>query len=342
VKDYVKRYSSQRNPIPPEHVLVFDEAQRAWDAARVADGHKTDVATARSEPELFVEFAERIPDWCVVIGLIGGGQEIHVGEEGGVGQWTDAISKSPDWQRWQVHTPLGLQNQLQTSLRPEVPLASHAPLNLDREIRFHLASEIHDYVQGLLQGESVDANAALAEKLESNGFHLRFTRDLHTAKDYLWSRYREYPTARFGMLASSKDKVLEHHGIPNDFQSTKRVRFGPWYGDDEHKAGSQSCRLLEQCVTEFGAQGLELDGALLGWGTDFIREDGTWTNRLARGYRTKVPLRDPFQLRMNAYRVLLTRARDGVVVFIPRLDELEETAAFLAQSGFRSLDCGAT
>lgn len=338
VKDYVRRYSNQRNSIPPEHVLVFDEAQRAWDAARVADGHKTDVATAKSEPELFVEFAERIPDWCVVLGLIGGGQEIHVGEEGGVAQWTDAISRSPQWERWRVHAPPGLSQQLQASLRAEVSLSDHSHLNLDREIRFHLASEIHDYVRGLLHGESSQANLTRAKRLESDGFHLRLTRHLEVAKDYLWSRYRENPSARYGMLASSKDKVLEDHGVPNDFQSTKRVKFGPWYGDDEDQPGSQSCRLLNQCVTEFGAQGLELDGALLGWGTDFMREGGRWTNRLARGYRTKVPLRDPFQLRLNAYRVLLTRARDGVIVFIPRIGILDETEEFLIQSGFESLD----
>ena len=337
VKDYVKRYSSNRSPIPPEHVLVFDEAQRAWDAARVADGHKTDPATARSEPELFVEFAERIPDWCVVIGLIGGGQEIHVGEEGGVGQWTTAISQSPEWTRWRVHAPPGLQAQLQSTIKIDVPLMKHETLNLDREIRFHLASEIHDFVRSLLEGKQSEENSMLAKRLEASGFHLRMTRDLDVAQDYLRSRYEEHSSARFGLLASSKDKVLEHHGVPNDFQSTKRVRYGPWYGDDEHKAGSQSCRLLEQCVTEFGAQGLELDGALLAWGTDFMREDGKWTNRLARGYRTRVPLRDPFQLRMNAYRVLLTRARDGVVVFLPEIAELDETAAFFQQSGFQLL-----
>lgn len=338
VKDYVKRYSTARSPVPPEHVLVFDEAQRAWDAARVADGHKSDVATSRSEPELFVEFAERIPDWCVVIGLIGGGQEIHTGEEAGVGQWTTAISRSPEWQRWRVHTPVGLHAELKATLSVDVPIDQHLPLNLDREIRFHLANEIHGFVQGLLSSQGPSASASLAAKLEASGFHLRMTRDLETAKEYLRSRYEENRSARFGLLASSKDKVLEHHGVPNDFQSTKRLRYGPWYGDDEHVPGSQSCRLLEHCVTEFGAQGLELDGALLAWGTDFIREDGVWSNRLARGYRSRVPIRDPFQLRMNAYRVLLTRARDGVVVFLPEIGQLDETADHLRQSGFVSLD----
>ena len=78
--------------MPPEHVLVFDEAQRAFDANMVREKHKR--PTARSEPEEFIGFADRIPEWCVVIGLIGTGQEIHVGEEGGVGQWRAAVEGS--------------------------------------------------------------------------------------------------------------------------------------------------------------------------------------------------------------------------------------------------------
>ncbi len=338
VKEYVKRYSSPRTPTPPEHVLVFDEAQRAWDAAKVADGHKSDLATARSEPELFIEFAERIPEWCVVLGLIGGGQEIHTGEEAGVGQWAQAISGSSRKNEWYVHAPPALASTLEASLGAAVTLKSTPTLNLDKEIRFHLASEIHDFVHQVLHGGQEQQNARIADRLEKAGFHLRITRDLDVAKAYLRDRYRENSEARFGLLASSKDKSLEFYGVPNGFQATKRVKYGPWYGDAETQIASQSCRHLEQCVTEFGSQGLELDAALLAWGTDLIREDGAWTNRFARGYRTKVPIRDPFQIRLNAYRVLLTRARDGVVVFIPQLDELEETMDFLRQSGFRTLD----
>ena len=82
--------------------------------------------------------------------------------------------------------------------------------------------------------------------------------------------------------------------IPNDFQSTTRVRIGPWYGDDEHDYAGHSCRRLETCVTEFGAQGLELDATLLAWGTDLALRDGRWTNERARGYLKGVKVRDPF------------------------------------------------
>ncbi len=95
VKDYVKTYSSRPGLVPPEHVLVFDEAQRAFDADMVAAKHAGHAGgrTHRSEPEHFIEFAGRIPEWCVVIGLIGGGQEIHVKEEAGLARGREPVRK---------------------------------------------------------------------------------------------------------------------------------------------------------------------------------------------------------------------------------------------------------
>ena len=161
------------------------------------------------------------------------------------------------------------------------------------------------------------------------------TRDLDVAKNYLQERYSEYKEARFGMVASSKDKILIDYGVNNDFQSTKRVKLGPWYSQNQNEP--HSCRRLETVVTEFGSQGLELDMTLLCWGNDLIIKGGEWSNEYARGYRPRVPLRDPFRLRQNAYRVLLTRGRDGVVTFLPRDSLLDETWEFLIDCGFKEL-----
>jgi hypothetical protein len=90
-------------------------------------------------------------------------------------------------------------------------------------------------------------------------------------------------------------------------------------------------------VTEFGCQGLELDAALLAWGTDFIRTAGEWTNDRARRYQNAGRVRDPYQLRVNAYRVLLTRARDACVVFVPPIPIMDETFDYLLRAGFREL-----
>jgi hypothetical protein len=333
VKDYVRTYSSRPGLVPPEHVLVFDEAQRAFDAEMVHAKHP-EHGGHKSEPELFIEFAERIPEWCVVVGLIGGGQEIHVGEEAGLIQWRWAVERATGSDQWTVHAPLAVADIFDGS---PVSFDLQPPLNLDTELRFHFAKDLHRFVAGVLDAKPVDALARIAESLEADGFHLRLTRALDAGKDYLRERYADDQQARFGLVASSKDRDLVHFGIQNDFQSTKRVRIGPWYGDHETDYRGYSCRRLESCVTEFGAQGLELDATLLAWGTDLMLSDGRWTNERARGYLRRVKVRDAFQLRVNAYRVLLTRGRDACVVFCPPIPAMDETFAYLASAGFRQL-----
>jgi hypothetical protein len=336
VKDYVKTYSRRPGLVPPEHVLVFDEAQRAFDAAKVAETHKREDHhdPEKSEPEHFVEFAERIPEWCVIIGLIGSGQEIHVGEEAGLIQWRWAVERAGWPSDWTVHAPLAVGEIFDDSA---VPFDLRPALNLDTELRFHSAQHLHRFVAELLGATRVEQLRPLAEQLERQGFHLRLTRSLEVGKAYLRERYAEDKDARFGIVASSKDRDLVSFGIPNDFQATKRVRVGPWYGDPEDDYAGRSCRRLETCVTEFGAQGLELDATLLGWGTDLRLTHGRWTNANARGYLKRARVLNPFQLRLNAYRVLLTRGRDACVVFVPLLRELDETFAYLRDAGFREI-----
>lgn len=357
VKQYVQRHL--RGAVPSEHVVVYDEAQRAYDAAMVAEKHGHDPGVAKSEPELFIEFAERIPEWCVIVALIGGGQEIHKGEEAGVRQWADALKASSIGAHWDVHGALHLSDSFY-----ELTYEVHPELNLDKSLRSHLAHDLHRFVQGVVDLGAYALSAALAMEphagyagtgaskpptildlpalaagLARDGHHLRITRRLSTAKEYLRDRYRDDPLARFGLLASSRDRSLSRLAEPisNDFQSTSRVKYGPWYGDGESDS-DRSCRHLRECVTEFGAQGLELDGALLAWGTDFVRANGCWSIARAAKYKSGgAPVHNPAQLRANAYRVLLTRARDVTVVFIPPLPELDETYTFLCDAGFEKL-----
>ena len=104
VKDYMKQYLGDKAAVPPQHVIVYDEAQRAWDIQQVIIKHPG-VQDHKSEPEAFVEFGERIPEWCVLVGLIGSGQEINVGEEAGLGQWCEALQKAGSPEQWTVHAP---------------------------------------------------------------------------------------------------------------------------------------------------------------------------------------------------------------------------------------------
>jgi len=332
VRQYVKRYSGKRSLVPPEHVLVFDEAQRAFDVDKMRQSHKSE--TVGSEPAQFIEFADRIPEWCVVLGLIGGGQEIHVGEEAGMAQWLEAVQASPKHNEWTIHAPPGIAGSF---AKQSVEFEERPTLNLDTELRFHLAKDLHGFVAGLLGAAKPNALRTLAGNLETEGYHLRITRSLNAAKGYLRERYTGDRQARFGIVASSKDRDLEKYGIPNGFQSTKRIKNGPWYGDDEDAYGGHSCRVLDTCVTEFGAQGLELDATLLAWGSDFVRADGVWSNANARGYLRSAKVKNPFQLRLNAYRVLLTRGRDGCVVFVPEMPALDETFEYLVAAGFRPI-----
>ena len=331
VKEYVKTYSRSRHLVPPEHVLIFDEAQRAFDAPMVAEKHP-EHGDGRSEPEHFIEFAERVPAWCVVIGLIGTGQEIHTGEEGGSIQWRRAVEGS-GLGGWVTHASPDLKGEFGDLARTTIDPA----LRLDEELRYHVADDNHAFVANVLEGAAPGGLLPMAQELERQGYHLRITRDLAEGSAYLRQRYRDDASARFGLIASSKDRTLPRFGVNNDYQSTKRVHFGPWYGEGDGDYLGRSCRAMRECVTEFGAQGLELDATLLAWGTDFIRDRGRWANQHARGYQKQWMLKDPFRLRLNSYRVLLTRARDVTSIFVPPIPVLDETYEYLRSCGFRLL-----
>jgi len=328
IKDYVRQHSRPGQPVPPEHLIVFDEAQRAHDAERVAHVHKTEVG--RSEPDHLIEFCERIPGWCVLVALIGDGQAIHVGEEGGVALWRDAVARSPRASEWTVHGAPAF-SEIFSSLSSA---ASWSPqLNLDTEIRFHLTPRVHQFVAGLLDGMPAAALRALANELHEGGHRFLVTRDLEAGKTYLRERYADARFARYGLVASSKDKWLPTFGIDNTFQATKQLRVGPWYNAEP--ADPRSCCQLNTVATEFSSQGLELDCALLAWGSDLSWASDDWSVEFSG--KNRPPLKDPLTVRKNVYRVLLTRGRDGTVIFVPDDRRFDSTHARLLSVGMRPL-----
>jgi DUF2075 family protein len=270
-----------------------------------------------------------------------------------LGQWRNALERAGDPGGWTVHAPQTVLDEFFDGRNFPARRAAHDSLELTRELRFHFAADLDEWVDGLLaddrawpESERAERNREaaargreLVARLEKQGYHLRMTGDLDVARGYLRDRYVEAPDARFGLMASSRDKVLPEWDIPNDWHSTQHLNLGPWYGEDE--SDPRSCRRLIQCVTEFGAQGLELDGVLLAWGTDLLRADvgagEGWSNARAKGHARGTHVKDPFQLRLNAYRVLLTRGRDGTVMFVPPLAELDATAAWLQGFGVKVL-----
>lgn len=331
VHTYVGTYADPRR-VPPEHLLVFDEAQRAFDAEQVARKHaKGEAATAgKSEPEHFIEFAERIPGWCVVVGLIGSGQEIHVGEEGGLVQWRRAIEGVFGRERWSVHAPADLEGVFRGSA-----IRTHwePSLNLDTEVRYHLASRLHEYVVALLETGDASAARRLSAELHAGGHRLFVTRDLAGAKSYARERYAEAPEARFGLVASARDKILPSYGVDGFVEWPQKLDVAKWFNAPATDPRS-GCG-LHLVATEFDVQGLELELAILAWGSDYARRSGRWAVEWFKRPQRKP--KDLFRLRQNVYRVLLTRGRDGTVVFVPPDPWLDETYEFLLACGFRVL-----
>jgi DUF2075 family protein len=281
---------------------------------------------AASEPDILVAAGERVPDWAVLVGLVGEGQEIYAGEEGGLPQWRDAALPPNTSASWHVHCAPDLA---QTFAGLEVS-TSHL-LDLTVSLRSRRAHMLHVWVQCVLDGDLSSA-AKVAAAVYASGFPMYITRSLSDAQTYAEWRYEGEDEKRFGLIASSHAKILPKFDVPNDFQSTKRVKYGPWYSAP--RDDPKSCCHCSEVVTEFGCQGLELDLPIVCWGDD-MRWDGTeW--RL-KPIRRKKPIDDPEQLLRNAYRVLLTRGRDGFVIFLPDAAELNLTEHALLAAGVRPL-----
>lgn len=162
------------------------------------------------------------------------------------------------------------------------------------------------------------------------GFQLYVCRDLDAAKTYVRERYSGELDKRYGLLASSKAKNVRHYGVQNGFEYTRRLRVGPWYNDDA--ISSRSCCQMREVATEFSCQGLELDMPVIAWGDDFWW-DVDWKIKASRRSGAK----DPKRLRTNSYRLLLSRGRDGILVFVPPEGNLDATFTLLRQAGMNAL-----
>ncbi|MGE3797384.1 MAG: DNA/RNA helicase domain-containing protein [Thermomicrobiales bacterium] len=319
VHGFLKQHGGSKKKTPTEHIWVYDEAQRAWDVERVRDSRPDGF----SEPEDFVRLADRMADWGLVVGLIGEGQEINKGEESGLIQWNDAIGVSE--REWFVHAPRRLASLFDAA---HVVIEDDA-LDLTESLRSHLAQDIPRWIVIFLDGQFDDARK-LMNKITEQGFDAYVTRDLATAKNYLRQRYADQESKRYGLLASSKASSLDKYGINREFMHLKRVPVDKWYG--EPPSSPDSCCQLREVATEFSCQGLELDFPLVCWGDDLLWKDA-WISKPVKNRR------DPHQLKLNAYRVLLSRGRDGFIVWVPPEDKpLDDTYDALVNSGLRVLD----
>lgn len=315
LRNYIKEYGIHQRGVPREHITVFDEAQRAWDKSHVYEKH----SVSKSEPDLIIEIAERIPDWALMLGLVGEGQEIHNGEEGGIVQWRDAIKTTH--QKWMVVCP----PKLESTFKDICEVKTFDKLDLNVSLRSHLADDVCRWVANLLE-ENIENADSISESIHGQGFNMYVTRTPDRAKGYCRRRYENNLSKRYGLVCSSKANILRKYSVDNSYQTTKSFKVGPWY--NEPAGNKNSCCQLEEVATEFSCQGLELDMPVVCWGEDLLWEDRGW-----KKFSGRTKCRDPHQIRLNSYRVLLTRGRDGFIVYIPNERILDETFEALKRSG---------
>jgi hypothetical protein len=307
---------------PIDHVAVFDEAQRAWNQQQTANfmkrkrGHAN---FAMSEPEYLISCLDRHPDWAVIVCLVGGGQEINTGE-GGIGEWITALTKR--FPQWHVHISPHLHDSEYGSgdalraLEGRAHVTHNPELHLSVSMRSFRAENVSALVKCLLDRDAVSARSNLA-KLNSR-YPILLTRDLTKAKAWLRSQARG--NERYGVVVSSQAERLKPHAI--DVRSPMDPIH--WFLHD--KSDVRSSYYMEDVATEFHVQGLELDWTCVVWDADLRYSESGWQHFSFAGTKWNRIRATERQLYLkNAYRVLLTRARQGMVVVVPEGDAADPT-----------------
>ena len=307
---------------PPDHVVIFDEAQRAWDHAMTADFMKRKKGRPnfnQSEPEFLISYLDRRPDWAVIICLVGGGQEINRGEAG-ISEWLDALRSN--FPEWRIHVSADLSDSEYAAGHALDKLAGRANVKTDSSLhlavsmRSFRAESVSSFVKAVLDCERGRASEILAKM--SKRYPIALTRDLSRAKQ--WIRDHARGTERYGLVASSGAMRLKPHAID------VRVNVNPVHYFLNGPDDTRSSFYLEDAATEFQVQGLELDWACVTWDADLRFSGDGWDYRSFRGKRwvnVSMPARQQYLL--NAYRVLLTRARQGMVICVPDGEERDPT-----------------
>ena len=320
VHNFLRFHLERPEELPHENVVVFDEAQRAWDSSQMARKRGID----SSETSLLFEVMERLPDWAVIVALVGGGQEIFLGEAG-LGEWGRALQDRPV--PWRViaspEVLIGGESvaghRLFDGAIPATVSFNEEPLaHLEVVIRNHRAQRWTEWVNNLL---SFRLDSARTHFPETEEFPCYVTRDLATARAWLRMHHRLDPEDRTGLVATSLDLRLRADGIERSSGFRSNFSYEKWFL--EPCLDVRSSYSLEVAASEFECQGLELDWVGLCWGLDLTpSEDGdAWAFRRFWGPRWQnVQQKAGRAFTLNRYRVLLTRARKGLVIWVPKGD----------------------
>lgn len=328
-----------RNPTA-ENILIFDEAQRVWNKEKMSRKHN-DPSMSVSEPHLLFEIMDRHQDWAVMICLVGLGQDIYDGEVG-INEWFRCGIE--EFEKWELYYSPAIFDQVEDkSIDREMikncPRCHEATeLHLKTSIRSFRADKQCQFVDSLL-----DNNPAMAKQVYNQiaaRYPVFVTRDIQTAKN--WARRQVRGSQRCGVLACSSAQRLKPEGIyvPNDID-VKNWFLAP--SDD-----LRSSNMMEVVASEFKVQGLEIDWAVVCWDADLRRnaDSSDWAYYNFRGTKW-VKRNQPEQQRylLNSYRVLLTRARQGMIIFIPKGVDSEEdptrdSAFYNSVYNYLTKECG--
>jgi hypothetical protein len=307
---------------PSDHVVIFDEAQRAWTQRMTANFMQRRRGVhgfSQSEPEVLLSYMDRKPDWAAVICLVGGGQEINQGEAG-ISAWLDAVCKN--FPKWEVHVSPELTDDEYASghalqmLEGRNGVFQDNGLHLAVSMRSFRAETVSNFVKAVLDCEITQARAAFIEM--SKRYPIVLTRCLARAKR--WVREKARGTERYGLVATSGALRLRPHAID------VRVEADPvhWFLDGPEDV--RSSYYMEDIATEFQVQGLELDWTCVSWDADLRFSGADWSYHAFVGSKwTNIGSADRTRYLKNAYRVLLTRARQGMVIFVPSGTEADPT-----------------
>jgi len=341
------RYHTEDNPgVPSNHAIIFDEAQRAWNRAQNFKKFKRDY----SEPEMLLKIMERHSDWAVVVALVGGGQEINDGEAG-LEEWGRALASSERTKEWRVHaSPEVLEGGASTAGHrlfadgaPQQEIHTSPSLHLRTSNRSLRAEQLATWVNLVIEGEAEAASALNV----TQRFPIFLSRDLDETRRKL--REERKGVSRYGLVGSSGAARLRAEGLEPSSTFHAEYPWEHWYLSAE--TDLRSSYQCEVFATEFEIQGLELDWIGLCWGGDFVwNERKKWELRKLHPSATSkwnaIKNIDKQNFRRNAYRVLLTRARQGMILFAPRGDsddttnlpaEFDATADFLVRCGVTPL-----
>jgi len=307
---------------PLEHVALFDEAQRAWDLQQTINfmHRKKGLPNFnQSEPEFLISCIDRHPDWGVVVCLVGGGQEINTGEAG-ISEWIECINRSfPEWKVYissrLADSEYGAGNIL-GNIKNRQNVFTKDELHLSVSMRSFRAENVSLLIKQLLD---LDVSGARQTLLEiKDRYPIVITRDITKAKR--WLKEQSRGSERYGMVVSSQAQRLKPHAI--DVKSP----MDPIHWFLDHKNDVRSSYYLEDVATEFHVQGLELDWSCVVWDADFRYAKNDWEHRSFVGskwHHIKKAERKGYL--KNAYRVLLTRARQGMVIVVPPGDPSDPT-----------------